>query len=482
MDETLKQYLVKIGWNLDLMGYNNLLNMLSELYGKFTNTGNYMADSFAKSSMLIVGTIAGLTKAAWELAESVANADLKTEVLARKLWTTEENARSLASALDALDMSYEDLFFTTEEQFNRFLQLNSLGKTLEAPEELDETLRKIRDIQFEFSKMKMIAQYGTRWVVYFLGQYLGVDIDTVHEKLQSLNEWFIENMPKIADKIAYALSIAIRFFKALLELVKTLYDIGAEAFDRMGSSGVKAIAAIAGAFAVLKSGPVGWFLAALSLIVLLLDDFFTWKRGGISYFDWSGFADVFDKMGDKLGNAAEKFGDLSEKFGELMDKIGAKEKVMQLLEWFLDMVESGIDGINVVFDVLIGLLDLLQGNWDALKENGLFGDLKEFMDGISDNPLVKWIQGFGKGPTGVTGNFGGFDARSFFASALERYAGSGDSDAARTTLGVGNTSTQNNNTTINQTNNIQTSETGTAVEKAMKDSITKFRKWTPYTT
>ena len=175
----------------------------------------------------------------------------------------------------------------------------------------------------------------------------------------------------------------------------------------MGSSGVKAIGAIAGAFAILKSGPVGWFLAALALIVLLLDDFFTWKRGGISYFDWTGFADVFEAMGDKLGDASEKFGDLTEKFGQLMDKINAKEGVMKVLEWFLDMVETGIDGVNVALDVLIGLLDLLQGNWEELKNNNLFTDIGNFFEGLGDNPLVKFIQGFSHGPTGRSSMIGG---------------------------------------------------------------------------
>lgn len=482
MDETLKQYLVKIGWNLDLMGYNNLLSMLSRLSSRFNDSGNYMVNSFTKAAALMIGSIVGITKASWELVESVANADLKTETLARKLWTTEKNARSLASSLDALDMSYDDLFFTTEEQYNRFLQLNALGKTLEAPAELDETLRKVRDIQFEFSKMRMIAQYGTRWVVYFLGQYLGGDVDKVLSKLQNLNDWFIENMPKIADKIAYALSIAIRFFKALFELIKTLGSVAVDVFERMGSSGVKAIGAIAGAFAILASGPVGWFLAALTLIVLLLDDFFTWKRGGISYFDWSGFADVFEEMGDKIGDASEKFGDLTEKFGQLMDKINVKEGAMKVLEWFLDMVETGIDGVNVALDVLIGLLDLLQGNWDELKNNNLFTDIGNFFEGLGDNPLIKFIQGFSHGPTGMSSLFGG-GINSSTAALLEQYRASGDKDAAQALLGgTSSTSNQNNNLTINQTNNIQTSESGPAVEKAMKDNITKFRKWTPYTT
>ena len=78
--------------------------------------------------------------------------------------------------------------------------------------------------------------------------------------------------------------------------------------------------------------------------------------------------------------------------------------------------------------------------------------------------------------------FGG-GRNSSTAALVERYRASGDKDAAQALLGgTSSTRNQNNNLTINQTNNIQTSECGTAVEKAMKDNITKFRKWTPYTT
>ena len=96
--------------------------------------------------------------------------------------------------------------------------------------------------------------------------------------------------------------------------------------------------------------------------------------------------------------------------------------------------------------------------------------------------MVKFIQGLSHGPAGRSSIFGG-GINSNTAALLEQYRASGDKDAAQALLGgTSNTSTQNNNMTINQTNNIQTSESGPAVEKAMKDNITKFRKWTPYTT
>lgn len=480
MNETLKQYLIRIGWDVNRMGFNNLVGLLDNLKRRIVNSNNYMASMIAKSSLLMVGAIAGVTKATWELAESVAESDLATERLARKLWTTEQNARSLSTSLDVLGMSYEDLFYATPEQYNRFLQLNSLGKTLEAPEELDKTLVKIRDIQYEFSKMRMIAQYGTRWVVYFLGQMLGGDVDKIHTKLKNLNDLLIEKIPVMAEKIAKVLSVVIRFAKALVQFIEAIGTTATRAFDAMGSSGVRALGLLAGAFAVIASGPLGWILTALAAIVLLLDDFFTWKRGGISYLDWSGFAEIFDEIGYKVEGASEKFGDLAEKFGALMDKIHAKEGAMLLLEEFLDLVETGLDGINVALDLLNGALDILNGNWENLKNNGLFSDVQELFDGLSNNSLVGGLFSIAGGPTtGVSlGGFGGGNSAQDWAYKILQSMSDGDQVAATSTTGVGGGRETTNNTTINQTNNIQTSETASEVEDATKKAILMARKWT----
>ena len=275
-------------------------------------------------------------------------------------------------------MSYDDLFFATPEQYNRFLQLNTLGKQLEAPAELDETLQKIRDIQFEISKTKLIFQYATRWVMYYLGEYLGTDIDTVKEKLKSFNDMAMKYLPVVTQKIAYVFNVFYRLGKTVVEVLAAIGRTAVGSFGDIETSGLRTIATLAAAFLALKSGPVGMFLLLLGAILLLLEDFMVWQKGGKSLFDWSVVSDKLQEMNDKLGDTPDKVKDIIEKVDELFGKIQAGQFIMAIVETFLDTVETGLDGINVALDLLNGLVDILLGNFEDLKDNPLLDDLKEF--------------------------------------------------------------------------------------------------------
>ena len=142
MDETLKEYLVKIGWDVDNISFQNANEQINKFNRLAELSVKSLGMAFTSAGSLIFDTIFSITESMWSLVSSTAEADLRVETFARRMWTTEQNARSLTTALDALGMEYNDLFYTTEEQFRRFLSLNALGKTLEAPAELDETLVK----------------------------------------------------------------------------------------------------------------------------------------------------------------------------------------------------------------------------------------------------------------------------------------------------------------------------------------------------
>src|SRR5574344_2151931 len=336
LDETLKEYLVKIGWDVDELGFGMASKKINDFRSAIVNSGSGMAASFAKAGLAIFDTIYTVVGSTWDLASAAAAADLKVETFARRMWTTEQNARSLTTALDVLGMSYDELFFATPEQYNRFLQLNTLGKQLEAPAELDETLQKIRDIQFEISKTKMIFQYATRWVMYYFGEYLGADIDTVKEKLKNFNDMAMKYLPIVAQKIAYVFSVFYRLGKTVVEVLAAIGRTAVGSFGDMETSGLRTIATLAAAFMALRHGPVGMFLLALGAILLLLEDFMVWQKGGKSLFDWSSVSSTVQNMNDKLGDTSGKLEEIAEKAEKLFDRINAKQAVMTAIETFLN--------------------------------------------------------------------------------------------------------------------------------------------------
>lgn len=480
MGETLKEYLVKIGWNVDELGFKAASKKINDFRSAIVNGNKGMAASFTKAGLAIFDTIYTVVDSMWDLASATAVADLKVETFARKMWTTEQNARSLSTALDVLGMSYDELFFTTPEQYNRFLQLNTLGKQLEAPAELDETLQKIRDIQFEISKTKMIFQYATRWVMYYLGEYLGTDIDTVKEKLKNFNDMAMKYLSVVTQKIAYVFSVFYRLGKTVVEVLAAIGRTAVGSFGDLEVSGLRTIATLAAAFMALKSGPVGMFLLALGAILLLLEDFMVWQKGGKSLFDWSSVSGTVQNMNDKLGDTSGKLKEIAEKAEKLFDRINAKQAVMTVIETFLNTIETGLDGINVALDLLNGLLDILSGNFKNLKDNPLLKDLKEFGSGLLD------ILGLVAMPFGnkIAGIMGGIS----FDSSKQSDASDNWLWSALNSIGIGvkNPATKSEtNTTNTQNNNVTNNFYGTTTDEQVDKiggSIQRFRMWTPKVT
>ena len=480
MDETLKEYLVKIGWNVDELGFNVANKKINDFRSAIVNGGQGMAASFTKAGLVIFDTIHTVVKSMWGLADATATADLKVETFARRMWTTEQNARSLTTALDVLGMSYDDLFFATPEQYNRFLQLNTLGKQLEAPAELDETLQKIRDIQFEISKTKMIFQYATRWVMYYLGEYLGADIDTVKEKLKSFNEMAMKYLPVVTQKIAYVLSVFYRLGKTVVEVLAAIGRTAVGSFGDLEVSGLRTIATLAAAFMALRTGPVGMFLLALGAILLLLEDFMVWQKGGKSLFDWSSVSNTIQNMNDKFGDSTGKLEEIIQKVDKLFDRIQARQFVMSLIETFLTVVETGLDGINVALDLLNGALDILSGNFENLKDNPLLEDLKEFVPGFFD--ILNWFNN----PFGSI--FKGFFDSGILGTSNQNNTSDSWLWSALNSIGIGtkNPATKSEtNTTNTQNNNVTNYFYGTTTDEQVDKiggSIQRFRMWTPKVT
>ena len=479
MDETLKEYLVKIGWDVDELGFDAANKKINDFRSAIINSGSGMAASFTKAGLAIFDIIYTVADSMWDLASATAVADLKVETFARRMWTTEQNARSLTTALDVLGMSYDELFFATPEQYNRFLQLNTLGKQLEAPAELDETLQKIRDIQFEISKTKLIFQYATRWVMYYLGEYLGTDIDTVKEKLKSFNDMAMKYLPVVTQKIAYVFNVFYRLGKTVVEVLAAIGRTAVGSFGDIETSGLRTIATLAAAFLALKSGPVGMFLLLLGAILLLLEDFMVWQKGGKSLFDWSVVSDKLQEMNDKLGDTPDKVSDIIQKVDDLFGKIQAGQFIMAIVETFLDTVETGLDGINVALDLLDGLIDILLGDFEDLKDNPLLEDLKEFGSSFA-NIGGGWRQKTGqKVDNYIESNVPGI---SNFADMLNDWTWS-----ALNALGIGSNRVvpkTENNTTNTQNNNVTNNFYGSTTDEQVSrisGSIQGFRMWTPRT-
>nr|DAP50309.1 MAG TPA: hypothetical protein [Caudoviricetes sp.] len=147
--ETMKEYLVKIGWDVDENGFKKSLGIVNSIAGRLSGKAANIASSFVKASGLIANVLVTVNESLTEVIETTAELDLQTERLARQYWTTEQNARSFSTALKVLGKDTSNLMYMTAEEYRQFVELNKLGRTLEAPKDLDTYLQQVRALNLK---------------------------------------------------------------------------------------------------------------------------------------------------------------------------------------------------------------------------------------------------------------------------------------------------------------------------------------------
>jgi hypothetical protein len=342
----MKEYLVSLGFNVDRNKLSDALDVVKLGEGKISSLVSKMSTSLGKGTVGIVTMIASAVVAVGKFTTSVAEADIATQNAANSMWMNVDAYRVTQNAVESLGYSMNELstIARNPELTNRFSELVELGKQTAAPKELDSMLKKVRDVTFEFDKMQVIAKNGIRQIVYYFLKYLGVDLDNMQNKLASVNKFLQENLPKIAAAIAKVLYYIYRVGKAIgyvislgAKLIGGIYN-----FMKKFPSTFKVFIGIISAILLAINPVLTIILAGLSAIILLIDDYMTWQRGGKSY-----FGDSWKKVEDFIEKAKDKFEWLFEKIEWAVDYI--MDSLGPFFEWLFDAFDSAFGWLKDVF-------------------------------------------------------------------------------------------------------------------------------------
>lgn len=342
----MKEYLVSLGFNVDRNKLSDALDVVKLGEGKISSLVSKMSTSLGKGTAGIVTMIASAVVAVGKFTTSVAEADMATQNAANSMWMNVDAYRVTQNAVESLGYSMNELsaIARNPELTNRFSELVELGKQTAAPKELDSMLKKVRDVTFEFDKMQVIAKNGIRQIVYYFLKYLGVDLDNMQNKLASVNKFLQENLPKIAAAIAKVLYYIYRVGKAIgyvislgAKLIGGIYN-----FMKKFPSTFKVFIGIISAILLAINPVLTIILAGLSAIILLIDDYMTWQRGGKSY-----FGDSWKKVEDFIEKAKDKFEWLFEKIEWAVDYI--IDSLGPFFEWLFDAFDSAFGWLKDVF-------------------------------------------------------------------------------------------------------------------------------------
>lgn len=407
----LDEYLVKLGWDIDKGGFDTVEKILSNVESKVNGMGASFTRSFGIAASAVLTFITSTVGAMYGLMTSVLEVDTAAARFSRRMYISKDAAMSMNTALKEMKASYDDLFYMSGEEFSQFLKLKGWGESLETPADMEKTLNVIRGIQTEFQKIKITLQYAQRWIVYYLGKIMGTDLTNAKNKLSGFNDWLRNTLPIWSKYIAEFFAGVYRLGQTVVETFSRLAGSLKKLWDSFTEGQQRAIGAVAGFVGLLKMGPIGMFIAGILALLLVLDDFYTWQRGGKSAWG-STWGDLSDWWGNFFDDDKQQALEaLRDKFGQVFDSISKVAKVMadlfkNFVKWAADIglldaaFHSIVTVLNGFADLLIAINDLFlifTGNMDKINETGI---IKKLLDATvydeKGNPdiiksIIPWI-------------------------------------------------------------------------------------------
>lgn len=258
---------------------------------------------------------------------------------------------------------------------------------------------------------------------------------------EQASEWLTAHAPQIANAVVWVIDSIGRVIRRVLQFgedARTAWN------SLSGSSKivVEALAAIGAAWLLLNSeflmSPVGIILALGAAILLLYDDYKTWKEGGKSLIDWDQWAPAIERALVAMAALGDAIANLHKKLSSLL---GEKHELHLEFNGPLEAVNKLIEGIEKLTRLLHGDF---RGEWEDVvtigngllraSPLGLAADGLGLTGGGKEPEGLPWLSTFGIGgnlkePEGVRGernnNPGNIEFAGQRGAHLEDPAGDG---------------------------------------------------------
>lgn len=217
--------------------------------------------------------------------------------------------------------------------------------------------------------------------------------DGLAGSLDNLRKLILDNFPKIEQSITTVVKGILWLGDALGRVIYRLIQAAGDIRDWWGQldKGTRDLIELIGGLvaawrllnAAMLASPVTWVLGLAGALVLLYDDFRTWKEGGKSLIDWGKWEPgiqyamrAFKSLGgefkglyDKVAGLGSALGDAINRFLEFINIDTSGFSGKWLFDQIIESVRSTIKYVGALVDALKKLVNGdFSGAWDSLKE------------------------------------------------------------------------------------------------------------------
>ena len=374
--DILKAYLIKLGIQVENAEFEKLKRVLDDITKAISKNAAEMTEAYTKAGSMVVGAIVSITGAIVTMASKVAEADMSYQLFAQRMYMSNDAAKAFKISTDALGQSLNEIAWNPELR-KHYFELIDQVKGMKTPDGAQNQLRTLRDIGFEWTRLKVEATSAMEWITFHLFKLNKGELFGFKDLLAKANDSIQKNMPEWTAKIASFLNIALQLGRdvaltlaGLGRVLGLLWTAGDKVFGAMPQWAKTINVFLLALVPLLFGSPLIRGIAMAASVLLLLDD-------AIAHFE---------------GRSSHPFLAFFWDIGEAIF-LGITKKVMQaLIAW--EHLSAFIHGNPMKTSV-----------WDDLKNFGL--DFDKETKSIKDERESK-VAGF-KNRLGQTESGGRYD-------------------------------------------------------------------------
>lgn len=288
--EILKEYLVKLGVQVDTSAFDKMKGLLNDLEKAMGKNALSIGMQMTKGAGLAAGALAVIDTAIIKNIQNIAKADMEYQLLAQKMFLNVDAAKAFKIATDTLGHSLPEIAWNAELKHKYFVLVKDI-EDLKVPQEAKDMFKQVRDIGFEFDRMKMLAGRAVEFIAFNILKLNKGEARTLADYLKNLNENIKKNLPEWSRKVAEFLQPVIQLSTSLFKFIsggwtkfsegmKLIFEWLDKIWTKM-SSWQKQSVVLFGLLSpiFLKGSPILMGLALFADALLLIDDYMHFKDG-----------------------------------------------------------------------------------------------------------------------------------------------------------------------------------------------------------
>jgi|GEM_PF-4996400 len=349
----LKEYLVSLGVQD---------NMTPKLRSAFNN-GVKMSRQFSKGLAVAGTAAAGLLIAAntgiAKFVTGLVRADDEINRFAAEMGKSREEAHRLHMTLNAMGHTLEEIQ-ASPELTRQFRRLQEDAAAVQLPD-MSEGLEQVRGIQTEFLRFRQAGANAIQWVGHYLLKYLAQPMEKFQEAFSGLNDNLLANIPEWSKRIASVMASVVQITMAIVHGGALIFRTVKNIFDMIPSE-ILILTGVLTAFAAfIRAGPIGKLILIFTVLMLLVEDFFTFLDGGEALLGglWRFLSGMFDGLTDS-GEDALKF-IKEDLLPGILNAIITFFPILvsKAMEFVEPLIESAVQAVEGIISVIVENIPLL---------------------------------------------------------------------------------------------------------------------------